>query len=408
MSDAAQAAARGDGPAKQPARARPEAPERGARPTVALVSAHWGETEDEATSVTRLVAGALARSAEVQVIHLGAPATGSTPRHDSVFRVHGAPLRDAQPLRAGVLRAALGHDGRRRVPARAGALLAQLEGWSDEVPGLLAQIKPACVLLVGHHQPHDHAAAALGRARVVALPLLGSGDALEIERVRSLVTGADLVLAAHPGEQRRLRSCLGAPGDARVAALPLALALNWGAVRDRLYGVRHFGRYVVLLRCFPGDGRRFLQSITHEVLRDVLGSVAVAEVDGQRWRISDRKRTLVLPVGPSRVNLWRLMAHAEATVDVRPSGPVGREAIESMLLGTPVVVPDGSAAAAHVAKAGGGLWYRDIGELFDATRLLLDPAVRSPLSAQGRRYAEAHHSDLGAFVHELGRLVLGP
>ncbi|MGB9113227.1 MAG: hypothetical protein WCF24_10930, partial [Acidimicrobiales bacterium] len=40
------------------------------RPAVAIVTAHWGEKPSEAVDVTRLVAGALARHADVTVIHL--------------------------------------------------------------------------------------------------------------------------------------------------------------------------------------------------------------------------------------------------------------------------------------------------------------------------------------------------
>jgi hypothetical protein len=141
------------------------------------------------------------------------------------------------------------------------------------------------------------------------------------------------------------------------------------------------------------------------VLRGALGRVAVAEVDGTKWRISDAENTAELPVNPTRVNLWRLMANGLMTVDVRPAELFGREAIESMMLGTPVLVPDGSAAKAHVAAADGGLWYRDLGEILDAARAMSAEPTRLALGRQGRQYAEARHGDMDGFVARMGALI---
>jgi glycosyltransferase involved in cell wall biosynthesis len=112
-------------------------------------------------------------------------------------------------------------------------------------------------------------------------------------------------------------------------------------------------------------------------------------------------------VNPSGVNFARLVARARATVDVRPPGPVGTIAIESMLLGVPVVVPDDSASRAHVAAANGGLWYRDVGELFDAVRVLVHSPIGAKLAQQGRSYALAKHGDIDDFVARTATLVLG-
>ncbi len=171
--------------------------------------------------------------------------------------------------------------------------------------------------------------------------------------------------------------------------------------------MRRFGRYVVLLRRFPAGSARFQRSITHEVLREVVAPLSVAEVDGVRWRITDEAMTLDLPVGPSRVNLWRLLAHAHAVVDVRPPGPVGREAIEAMMLGVPSVVPDGSAAKAHVEAGDGGLWYADHAELVNELGALADDRLHLALSRSGETYARATHGRIDDFVERMANLVLG-
>jgi hypothetical protein len=163
-----------------------------------------------------------------------------------------------------------------------------------------------------------------------------------------------------------------------------------------------------VIRQFPSDGARFDRSVTHELLRSVLGDIAVAEVDGRKWRVSDFINTAVLPVNPNRVNLWRLMAHATFTVDLRPPGPFGREAIESMLFSSPPLVAEGSAAHAHVLAANGGLWYRNAGEALDlATTLIDDDDLRSSLAGNGYRYAAEHHEQMALFVTRTNALVLG-
>ena len=381
------------------------------RPLVAFVTTHWGDGDDEATATTRLLAGAVARHAQVEVLHLVAPEAAGPPRADSVFRVHPVPLVGARPLRGGVLQAALAGTARGAEAAVApAAVAAVLRGDEGDAPGLvdlLVRLRPHSVVLAGRHQPIEPAI--LGRRgrpgapRVVVLPFTASPAQLAGAPLARLLERADAVAYLHPGERAALVSL----GHERLAPLDLALPLNRGAVAHTLFGLRFFGRYVLLVRSFPSGGPRLRRSVTHEVLRHVLGDVSVAEVDGDRWRVSDGEGTLQLPVSPTRVNLWRLMAHAEATIDLRPPGPFGREALESMLLRTPVVVPEPSAAMAHAKAAGGGLWYRDVGELFDATRAVLDPGLRARLAAQGAAYAVRHHGQVHDFVARARSLVLG-
>ena len=383
----------------------------GAAAHVAVVTRHFGGTPDEPAGLARLVAGALARHARVSVVHL-VDALGAGEEQsvdDSVFRVHRELVGGARPLWGGIARVALVGAGV-RAPARGGAAL--LERLAGEAPGVAARLgalAPDAVVLVGCDQPFDLTAAlgARGRGpRVTLIPLLGANRPDEVPRAEALCARADAIASVHPGEHAALVDALGERGG-DVVALDLALPLNRGAAHHRLFGVRWFGRYVVLLRAFPGGGPRHYRGPTHEYVRQVLGRVAVAEVDDGRWRITDGEHHLLLPVNPTRVNLWRLMEHAVATIDLRPPGPIGREALESMLLRTPAVVPEGSAAHAHVAAASGGLWYQDIGECLDATRILLDRPLRDRLGAQGEAYAAAHHGDSASFVRRVAELVLG-
>jgi len=377
------------------------------RPRVAIVTRHWGEDSDEETFATRSVAGALARVADVEIIHLVAPPEEARIEADSVFRVHHVALRGARALRASLLRAALGAYDRTRVPAPVATVLERYEGRAPDVPDILSAIAPDALVLAGLHQPYDREVLGIaGRRsfRLCVLPFCADPHRLAEPGVASLLDAADVVGALHPGELAALRET-GAP---HAQPLDVGLALNRSATVDRLFGVRFFGRYVLVLRRFPLTAQRYARAVTHEVLRDVLGGrVSVAEIDGEHWRVADRENTVNLPVNPSRVNLWRLMAHAEFTVDLRPPGVLGREALESMLLHTPVIAPEDSAAMAHVAAANGGLWYRDAGELLDAARVLMDRSLRAHLADQAAEYALAHHGEMDDFIARAARLVLG-
>lgn len=106
----------------------------------------------------------------------------------------------------------------------------------------------------------------------------------------------------------------------------------------------------------------------------------------------------------SRTDLWRLLAHAAVTVDLAPGTIVGRECIESLRFGTPIVVPEAGAAAAH-ARAGGGLTFADHFELLDAVGFLIQEAAASDLGETGRRYADEYYGDAERFVRRLDGIM---
>jgi hypothetical protein len=369
------------------------------RPRIAIVTRTWGDDGD-AASIARLVAGALATRGDVEIVHLGDVDRVRTTT-ESVFTVHSVPLVGAQPVRSAIVRAAVEGGGGRGIPGAVTDLLERWEGAAPSTPAVLQQIDPTTVLLIGSSQPFD--LTALGRARTVFIPMTGRTGVPATDQFAALVDAADVVASIHPGEQRDLLLRYGE--RAAITPLDVALPLNRNATDQGLFGVGWFGRYVVLIRRFPADGGRYAHSVTHDVMRGALGSIAVAEVDGTKWRIADDQNTAELPVNPTRVNLWRLMANASATIDLRPPDVFGRETVESMMLGTPVVVPAGSAAMEHAAAASGGLWYENLGEVLGAARAVLDEPVRVALGRQGRAYAESHHGDMDAFVARIATLA---
>lgn len=84
----------------------------------------------------------------------------------------------------------------------------------------------------------------------------------------------------------------------------------------------------------------------------------------------------------TRMDLWRLVAHARATVDLGPGPLFGRECVESVRYGVPVVVPVGSGAEG-LAQAGAALRVDGTAALLDAVEALDEPATADRLRRAG-------------------------
>jgi hypothetical protein len=389
---------------------------------VVLVTARWGATHGETGAVVRLVAGALSLRADLEVVSLcsSSAVTESArarTRRDSVFVVHEIDAPRAEPAHAGLIRAALSLERGDRLPEISGRRLVELAG--SEVPEareLIESLRPDSVLLAGPETwwlPEALAHLRPG-TRVVSVPLLGDDPFADLGELDPLLSDVEAVAVLSRAEQRRVVGRT--PADAwparsrppEVVELEVAFAVNRPAAGQLMVGMSHFGRFVVVLTGFPEGSPGTTRPPGHDYVRRALGPIAVAEVALKGWSISDREKLRKVPVGPSRPNLWKLLAHAEVCLDLRPQGIVGRETIESLLLGTPVVVPQGSVAAEHAERSNGGLWYRDYHELFDAAKAILDnPSLRASLSAQGREWAVKVHGNHSRFSEQMGRLALG-
>jgi len=106
----------------------------------------------------------------------------------------------------------------------------------------------------------------------------------------------------------------------------------------------------------------------------------------------------------TRTDLQRLMAHAQATVDLAPGSLLARECIESMRLGTPVIVPSGTVAA-RLAARGGGLWYQDVNELLGCAGAMADPDLHSALVSAAKEWADRAHGEPSKFVTSVSDLL---
>jgi hypothetical protein len=129
--------------------------------------------------------------------------------------------------------------------------------------------------------------------------------------------------------------------------------------------------------------------------------VVVEEAAATVWRGRSRRGTVGVD---TRTDLWRLLAHAQVTIDLAPGPIISRECVESLRYGTPVVVPADSAARQH-ADAGGGLSFTGFSELLACVEHLGEEGIRATASDQGRRYADARYGDPVAFVSQVARAL---
>jgi hypothetical protein len=109
----------------------------------------------------------------------------------------------------------------------------------------------------------------------------------------------------------------------------------------------------------------------------------------------------------TRMDLWRLLAHANVCIDLAPGAQIARECIEALRFGTPIIVPDGVGPAPVHARASGGATIQGASELLDAVASLQDQGHRAEVAATSRRYADALCGDPAVLIRRLGSL-LGP
>jgi hypothetical protein len=110
----------------------------------------------------------------------------------------------------------------------------------------------------------------------------------------------------------------------------------------------------------------------------------------------------------TRMDLWRLIAHARVCVDLAPGPLIARECVEALRLGTPVVVPASAPAAASHASAGGGFTFDTMADLVEGVgACVTDEGVRQERSTQGKEFADSYYGDTAAFVARVNGALRG-
>lgn len=128
--------------------------------------------------------------------------------------------------------------------------------------------------------------------------------------------------------------------------------------------------------------------------------VVIEDAVASAWRA--RSLRGVVDVN-TRMDLWRIIAHARVTVDLAPGRLLARECIESLRYGVPIVVPAGTAGE-RLAREGGGLWFEDPAELLGCISAMDDQPLRNHLGDSGRTMADEWYGTAARFV---GRVHTG-
>lgn len=185
----------------------------------------------------------------------------------------------------------------------------------------------------------------------------------------------------------------------------LFVPINPLATRHHHHGFGFTGYLLVLSdRSAPGEGppdpAAWLTAAFHD-----LHVVVVERALASAWKGRSLRGTTSVD---TRMDLWRLMAHAVACVDLAPGPLVARECVEALRLGTPIVVPDHASSAAQHARASAGATFSDAWGLLEAIEKYRNEANRASAALQGRAYAEALFGDPAGFVERLTGILRSP
>ena len=381
----------------------------------AVVSPIAFESWDERSAVLSRFIGGLACVADVDMLVTGA---------DRATEPYGAAQRLVFPVRPADrdrLRAVemLVLGPRPSSREECGCLRAARAGLAQEVP---RELEDELVSLGGGDSPDlvDHLVASdydlvvftrpdtaatvagvealAGRCPTLLLPLVFPGPRLSLESVRNVFTAVDAVAATSGFEA----SIAAEAGAENITVIGCVLRVHPLALRNEPMLFEE--RAVVYARDWnaepPSDDLLF----TVERLNRDLEGTAVVRLIGPGWELLPG--ALRAAHAESRLDVWRWVTRSVALWDPDPRRLLGREVLEAMQYGTPVVTSWHGAAQEHAERGNGGLWYRSYGELLACLEALADDAdLRKTLSVQGRAYSSDNLADTDAYIDRVRRLV---
>lgn len=378
--------------------------ERRGRPRVAVLAPHWGGTGERAWAL-RQVAGALALSADVHVL---TPQGRSRRGHlDGVLTVHELASRQSWATgmrRDLVLTLLRGRDGLASDERR--QLVSVLDEGQDDwdaLGDLLEDVHPDLVVLADHREV---GAARLAERRCPDVPVVG------VPLAARLTTPADPYFEpwfARVGATLVFTDAEAALVGADASSPPvhnvgLPLAANPSVQREphTFVGDRE---YALVLTGVPWAAPQWPTTLA-ALLQVGLPAHAVAVAATDRLSLFHRGEERQTAGVTRGTDLLRLMAWAVTSVDLRPGSLFARRSVESLLYGSPIVVPAKSRAHEHAATGRGGLWFEGAGDLLWCVESLFDADTHGALARQGRAYATARYSGTDAFVDRISRAVL--
>ncbi len=148
----------------------------------------------------------------------------------------------------------------------------------------------------------------------------------------------------------------------------------------------------------PPPAAAWISSAFHDI--DV---VVVEDAIASAWRGRALRGLVTVD---TRMDLWRLLAHAKVCIDLAPGCYIARECIEALRFGTPVIVPEQPGPGLLHAEASGGAGFRDPSELLDAVTWFQNESHRAEAAEAARLYADRDYGDPAALVRRV-RYLLG-
>jgi hypothetical protein len=368
-------------------------------PVVAVLAAHW-ESTSEAGWMTRQVAGALACIGETHVV---TPDGEQRARSmDGAFTLHrlGTPVDAAAELRRDLLVDSLSTTASPldRAPSPQLATLLDrdlIEPW-QEAATVLAEVRPDYLVIAGHTAVGALAACeqALPGTPFTLLTLGTTPHSVAFPHFRPLFEQAAAILTVTESERSTVVDSHGRGGDvhrigAPMAANPSARTEPNGWVGDR--------DYTLVISDAPSEGNHPHTELSR-LLRLRFPGVTFGFCHTDAFCVWREGRLHEGWAVERSSDMARLMAWARMTVDLRPGPLFARRCVDSLLYGTPVVVPEDSTAREHAERGKGGLWFANPVELAWCVEALLDRVTRNTLGAQGHAYAEREYGSTDRFI----------
>jgi hypothetical protein len=372
------------------------------RPIAAVLVGHW-EAKTEGGWITRQVAGALACVADVHIITPDGRVAGRTV--DGVFSLHrlATPIDPSAELRRDLLVEALSRSSPERRPARTPDLTALIdhhliEPWRGAA-AVLKALQPDLIVIAGHQTVGALAAVdrCLPETPIALLALGADRHSLAFPHFDHLFGRARSVLAVTEIERSSIAEARG--GEAKVHRIGAPLAANPSALSEPNTWVGPTDYILVVTGTGSEDEDEETDLSRLLRLRFPDNPVGIAHTDSfcawhqgrlnQGWAIERSS------------DMARLMAWARVTVDLRPGRLFARRCVDSLLFGTPIVVPHDSRAREHAERGRGGLWFSNPAELTWCVEALLEPSTRDTFSVQGRRYAEEEFGSTDRFIERV-------
>jgi hypothetical protein len=373
----------------------------------AVVASGYGNPWSEEHLLTRRLAGTLACLVDVDLL---LPADRRVVEHDGAVQILRFPATPVDPPRREAWRRAMFGVGGDLPPRRKARdlpdfaeeeLLFSEGGYS---PGLYEHLREGgydLVVAVGHHSPAAYwgVGSLPDDQRIVLVPAASGPTTIGLRVHDSLFERAESILVCTKGEGDAVAARVGADRPERIENIGFLVGVNSFARATEPHDYSD-DSWIVIVGNWYESSAEAVSLWADELLEQHGLSIRLLGPGAERYRRGAARSA-------SRLDIWRWMCRAVALFDPTPDRLLGRDVLEAMLYGTPVVVhAQGGANRQHAEAADGGLWYRTKEEFLAVAGALRDNEVRQALSIQARAYAEDNYSDPDRFIKRIAELVL--